>query len=72
MTNNLTKKELLNIISKMKKKELVEIVNNKYGGNENSPVVKTPINFKSKINKKNNSIMKNNEQYNKMYINNQQ
>ena len=52
MSNTLTKKELLSIISKMSKKELLHIVNNKYGGNGNNSVVKTPIEFKQNISNK--------------------
>ena len=72
MSNTLTKKELLSIISKMSKKELLHIVNNKYGGNGNNSVVKTPIEFKQNISNKKNFIMKNDNQYNKKYINNQE
>jgi hypothetical protein len=76
MNNIPTKKELLSIISKMKKNELLEIVQNKYGGYNS--IIKTPIHFKEKNNKNKNKnknpdtsyIMKNNNAYNKIYVNN--
>jgi len=70
--NNLTKKELLTIISKMKKQELLDILQIKYGGD--NLVSRTPIEFKELNNKKknnsNNNIMRNDKKYNEMYIEN--
>jgi hypothetical protein len=71
MNSNLTKKELLNIISKMNKKELLEIVQMKYGGNGNSLANRIPIKFKNTPNNSTNNVMKNNKEYNKIYLNNQ-
>jgi hypothetical protein len=67
--NNLTKKELLTIISKMKKQELLDIIQIKYGGD--NLVSRTPIKFKQ-INKNKNksNVMGNNSQYNNMYVEN--
>lgn len=68
----LNKNELLNIISKMKKKELIEIINNKNGGNNNETdnAIRIPIIFKKeKIKENNNNVMANNSIYNKIYEN---
>ena len=67
--NTMTKKELLTIFSKMQKKELLEILQLKYGGN--SDIIRTPIKYKENRNKNNNvtNVMKNNNKYNSMYLN---
>jgi hypothetical protein len=74
--NNLTKKELLTIISKMKKQELLDIIQIKYGqikyGGDNL-VSRTPIKFKqinNNKNKNNNNVMGNDSKYNNMYVEN--
>lgn len=72
----LTKTELLNIIGKMKKKEIIDIINNKIGGSNNSNIIKeTPHSIRKKIifdSKKledtNIHVFRNNSQYNNMYI----
>jgi hypothetical protein len=69
--NNLTKKELLTIISKMKKQELLDIIQIKYGGD--NLVSRTPIKFKQINNNKNknkNNVMGNDNKYNNMYVEN--
>jgi hypothetical protein len=69
--NNLTKKELLTIISKMKKQELLDIIQIKYGGD--NLVSRTPIKFKqinNNKNKNNNNVMGNDSKYNNMYVEN--
>ena len=76
--NKMTKKELLKIISKMKKAELVTVIannSNKVGGSneiiikETKNAVRTPITYdQRRNNKKNhNNAMANNNLYNKMY-----
>jgi hypothetical protein len=62
----LKKKELLNILSKFKKNEIIEIINNKIGGNLNSnEVERTPIQFnKNKLKKNINNAMANDRLYN--------
>ena len=66
----LSKKELMEIISKLKKKELIQIIENKMGGgSNNSKVTREPIIFDStKVKKKNNIAMQNDQLYNKIYI----
>jgi len=66
---HLTKNELLNIIGKMKKIDLINIINSKTGGGTNS--VRTPITFKKNTNKPLNT-MSNNKKYNNMYISNEE
>lgn len=68
--NNMTKKELLEIISNMKKKDLVNIILNQTGGgseeekNEKSTSTRKEIIFnRSKLNKKNNLSMANDNLY---------
>ena len=63
----LSKKELIEIISKMKKKELIQILENKIGGGE---VTRNPIilNLTRKEVKKNNIAMQNDQLYNNIYI----
>lgn len=72
--NKLNKEQLLNIISKMKKQDLIEIINNKTGGSNEKIISKTKnairkeIHFDSlKINNNQNNVMANNNLYNKMY-----
>jgi len=73
--NKLTKKELLNIVSKMKKEDLVHIIENKIGGgNEtiikqtNNAIRKTISFNKNKANKISEEIaMANNKLYNEVY-----
>lgn len=71
--NLLSKKELIEIISKMKKKELIQILENKIGGSgelNNSKVTREPIilNLTKKEVKKNNIAMQNDQLYNNIYI----
>jgi hypothetical protein len=80
--DKLNKSELLKIIGRMKKKELINIINNKIGGGDMLIIKETKnairSNFPHKNIKNNNSIKnKNNEkdktlpddeEYNKMYI----
>jgi hypothetical protein len=77
MNNNLkklNKEQLLNIISKMKKSDLIEVINNKIGGG-NSTVLKETNNAirkaivfnESKIKKTQNNTMENDTLYNKIY-----
>jgi len=62
--NKLTKNELLEILSNFKKKELIEIIDNKIGGNINN-AERIPIKFnKNKLNKKINNAMANDPIYN--------
>lgn len=65
----LNKKELLEIIGKMKKTELIDIINIKQNGGSNA--IRTPLQFDSKLveNNQNNNIhvMSNNKIYNKTY-----
>jgi len=67
--NNLTKNELLEIISKMKKKDLINIIENKLGGSgeiikQTSTSSRKAIVFnKNKVNKKNNLAMANDNLY---------
>lgn len=72
----LNKKELLNVISKMKKNDLMEIINNKIGGDneeiikETNEAIRKSIKYNSKKVKKNkNYIMANDEKYNEIYEN---
>jgi hypothetical protein len=72
--NYMKKSELLNIISKMKKQELVEIINNKIGGGnehiikETKNAVRKELVFnKSKESKENVNVMANDPKYNNMY-----
>ena len=78
MNNNLNymkKSELLTIISKMKKQELIQIINNKIGGGnelvikETKNAVRKELVFdKSKEHKNNNvNVMANDPKYNKIY-----
>jgi Mg/Co/Ni transporter MgtE len=71
--NKLSKNDLLTIISKMKKTELVKIINNKIGGadevviKETQNAVRKSIVFnRSKLNKKVNNAMANDEIYRKV------
>jgi hypothetical protein len=69
------KSELLNIISKMKKQELIQIINNKIGGvnelviTETKNAIRKELVFnKSKVNEKNSlNVMANDPKYNKIY-----
>jgi hypothetical protein len=67
--NNLSKKELLEIISNMKKKDLINIIENKFGGKEEiikqtSTSSRKAIVFdKNKANKKINLAMANDNLY---------
>ena len=67
--NNLSKKELLEIISNMKKKDLINIIENKFGGydeiiKQTSTSSRKAIVFdKNKVNKKNNLAMANDNLY---------
>lgn len=76
----LNKNQLLNIISKMKKKDLVYIINNKIGGENDEKIIKETKNAirkeiifnKSKVKNQNeneNNSMANNTLYNKIYEN---
>lgn len=72
--NKLNKEQLLNIISKMKKQDLIEIINNKTGGSnekiisETKNAIRKEIHFDSlKINNNENNVMANNNLYNKIY-----
>lgn len=76
MNNNvnlqkLNKSELLKIIKKMKKDDLINIINNKIGGGdlsiikETNNAIRTPLES-SKYSKKNNA-MANDNLYNKLY-----
>jgi hypothetical protein len=68
--NNLTKKELLNVISKMKKKDLIEIISLKIGGFETKYAIREPIEFnENKVKAKDNNVMADNNIYNKIYEN---
>ena len=72
----LNKEQLLNIISKMKKNELIEVINNKIGGG-NSNVIKETKNAirktivfnESKLQEKQENAMANDPIYNKIYEN---
>jgi hypothetical protein len=69
--NNLTKKELLNVISKMKKKDLIEIISLKVGGFETKYSIREPIQFnENKVKTTDNNVMADNNIYNKIYENN--
>jgi hypothetical protein len=80
MNNNLdklSKSDLLTIIGKMKKTELVKIINNKIGGadevviKETQNAIRKSIVFnKSKLNKNVNNAMANDKIYNKVIENN--
>jgi hypothetical protein len=80
MNNNLdklTKSDLLTIIAKMKKAELVKIINNKIGGSdevvikETQNAIRKSIVFnKSKLSKNVNNAMANDKIYNKVIENN--
>jgi len=62
--NKLTKKDLLDILSKLKKNQLIELINIKIGGND-ANAERTPIKFnKDKLNKKINIAMANDPLYN--------
>lgn len=62
----LNKSQLLSIISQMKKKELIEIINNKNGGGEN--VNRIAIKYDKSKNKENlKETMENNKEYNSLY-----
>ena len=62
--NKLTKKDLLQILSKLNKYQLIEIINNKIGGND-SNAERIPIKFnKNKLDKKINIAMANDPIYN--------
>ena len=67
--NSLTKNELLGIISKMKKEDLINIIENKLGGSgeiikQTSTSSRKAIVFnKNKVNKKNNLAMANDNLY---------
>lgn len=62
----LKKKELLNIINKLTKEELIKIIETKIGGGSNS--IRTPIIFnKNKVNKESIVAMANDSLYNEIY-----
>jgi hypothetical protein len=65
---NLTKNELLSIISSMKKKDLIDIINNKIGGENSINVVsRKPIQFNfDKYTKKAEKALPNNSLYSKI------
>jgi DNA replication protein DnaD len=76
--NYMKKSELLSIISKMKKQELVEIINNKIGGSNEHVIKETKNavrkelvfnkNKESNDKEKNNvNVMANDPKYNKIY-----
>ncbi len=67
--NKLKKTELLNIISKMSKKDLINIINIKYGGNDGTSKINIEYN-PSINNKKNINPMSNNDTYERIYENN--
>lgn len=73
--NSLTKNELLEIISKMKKADLINIIENKLGGSgeiikQTSTSSRKAIIFnKNKVNKKNNLAMANDNLYLENYNN---
>jgi hypothetical protein len=78
--DKLNKSELLKIIGKMKKKELINIINNKIGGGDMLIIKETKNAIRSNFPYKNNNLIKNknnenkdktlpdDEEYNKMYI----
>jgi hypothetical protein len=67
--NSLNKSELLKIISNMKKKDLINIIETKFGGSEeiiketSSSSRKALVFDKNKVNKKNNLAMANDNLY---------
>ena len=67
--NSLNKSELLKIISNMKKKDLINIIETKFGGSEeiiketSSSSRKAIVFDKNKVNKKNNLAMANDNLY---------
>ena len=68
--NKLSKKELLEIIGGMKKKDLIDIIENKVGGGDeeilkitNTSIRKSIVYNKSKLNNSNNLAMANDNLY---------
>jgi len=69
--NKLTKKELLIIIGNMKKDQLIEFIQYKFGGNEPN-IIKEEIKFnKNKVYKKINNAMPDNKIYRSLDITNE-
>ena len=75
--NKLSKNQLLGIISKMKKDELIKIINSKIGGaneaviKETQNAIRTSIVFnKNKLNRNVDNAMANDKIYNNVYKNN--
>ena len=72
MDNNLkkmNKNQLLKIISKLKKDDLINIINTKFVGGGNNDIIRTPIVYNiKKVNKNNkNNAMANDPLYNKIF-----
>ena len=62
--DKLNKSELLKIIGRMKKKELINIINNKIGGGDMLIIKETKNAIRSNFPHKNNNLIKNNKNNN--------